>query len=163
MGEPTSTWALASQEITPDSATAEAAPQPTPTGSGVADSPTLAAKQKTILVEGTVMDDSFNVPVEGAYLFINNTKYGAITDKQGRFVLLLPTDWEPLKTGLLTLRVEAEPFTFLNKVVQIKLFPTSATQPLVIRLLSQPERGIVMGKAYGVERPITLYAPEKSH
>lgn len=109
------------------------------------------------------MDDSFNVPVEGACLFINNTKYGAITDKQGRFVLLLPADWEPLKTGLLTLRVKAEPFTFLDKVVQIKLFPTSATQPLVIRLLSQPERGIVMGKAYGVEHPITLYTPGKSH
>jgi hypothetical protein len=163
MGEPIPIKTLASQEITPDSATAEAAPQPTPRSSGVANLPKLAAKHRTIFMEGTVVDDSFNVPVEGAYLFINDTKYGAITDKQGRFALLLPADWEPLKEGLLTLRVRAEPFTFLDKVVHIKLFPTPAAQPLVIRLLSQPERGIVMGKPYGIEPPAALPTPGKSH
>jgi hypothetical protein len=163
MEESISTEALASQEITPDSATAEAVPQPTPISSGVADSPKLATKHNIILMEGTVIDDSFNVPVEGAFLFINDTKYGAVTDKEGKFTLLLPVDWEPLKAGLLTLRVKAEPFTFLDKVVQIKLFPTTAAQPLVIRLLSQPERGIVMGKPYGIEHPVTLPTAGKSH
>ena len=124
-------------------------PQPLPKAA-------LAAAQKQLIIQGVVLDGLLNVPVEEAFVFINDTKYGAVTDARGRFLLRLPADWEPVKTGVLTLRIKGEPFTFLEKLVKIDLTSPAKLAHLTIFLSSQPERGVLMGKANLPEPPVSV-------
>ncbi len=122
----------------------------------------LFTTHEKIIVRGVVLDDSLNVPLSGTYVFINGTKYGTITDEHGSFTMWLPTDWEPIKAGMLTLYVTSDPFTFLNKLVKVDLTTKARLTNLIIRLLSDPERGIVMGKAKFLEPPIVPPLHRKS-
>lgn len=115
-----------------------------------------------IIIRGVVLDDSLSVPLSGAYVFINGTKYGTITDEHGRFTLWLSIEWESIKMGVLTLRVTSDPFTFLNRLVKVDLNTKAQLTNLSIRLLSDPERGIMMGKAKFLEPPVAPPSRRKS-
>jgi hypothetical protein len=134
-------------------------PQVPPSGGSLLKAAPL---QAAITIRGVVLDDAFNVPVEGAYIFIKGTQYGAIADANGRFTLSLPANWEPIKGGILTLLVLDDPFSFLDKVVRVDLKNPAHSAPLSIRLQSQPERGIVMGKPVLPQPPAVLPSTKKS-
>ncbi|MFD1873980.1 hypothetical protein [Hymenobacter bucti] len=121
------------------------------------------AIKATITTRGVVMDDLYNIPVEGAYVFIKGTKYGAVTDAGGNFTLLLLADWPPIKGGVLTLLITSNPFSFLAKTVKVNLRNNAGPARLTIRLLSPPERGTVMGKPVLVSPPATLPTPRKTY
>lgn len=113
-----------------------------------------------VVVRGTVLDESLNVPVHGIYVFIRGTKYGAITDERGEFVLSLPADWEPIKKGEVQLDVKGVHFALQGQLVTVKL--TAAPAPLTIRLLSVPKRGLYRGKAAIEEPPIALPGSDRN-
>jgi hypothetical protein len=152
-------WLLAMTTLVGWQTTALGLPPQVPPSSGSLLKTTPA--QAPITVRGVVLDDAFNIPVAGAYIFIKGTKYGAVADANGRFTLSLPADWAPIKGGMLTLLVLDDPFSFLDSSVQVSLKNGVHPAPLTIRLLSQPERGIVMGKPVLPEPPAVLPTPAK--
>lgn len=119
-----------------------------------------ATPRATVTVRGVVLDDALHTPVAGAYVFIKNTKYGAVTNAKGAFTLVLPLDWAPIKSGILTLLVTSDPFSFLAKTVSVNL-SSAPPAAVLIRLLSQPERGILMGKPYYAPPPVSPPTPRK--
>lgn len=152
-------WLLAITTLVGWQTTALGLPPQVPPSGGSLFSTTPS--QAAITIRGVVLDDAFNVPVEGAYIFIKGTKYGAVADAKGRFTLSLPADWAPIKGGILTLLVMDNPFSFLDNVVQVNLKNAAHPAPLTIRLLSQPERGIVMGKPMLPDPPAVPPTPKK--
>ena len=104
-------------------------------------SATPAPKPETVTVHGVVLDDSLNVPVPGLFLYLNDTKYGAITDAQGQFTFRFPTGWKPVRGGVLTIKVATAPFTFKMRRVLLDWRTHDLAQPLTLRLASAPGRG----------------------
>jgi hypothetical protein len=102
---------------------------------------TPAAAPETVTVHGVVLDDSLNVPIPGLFLYLNDTRYGAITDAQGAFHFSFPTGWKPVRSGTLIIKVMPVPFTFKHKRVPLDWRTHDPAQPLVLRLASAPERG----------------------
>jgi hypothetical protein len=102
--------------------------------------------QAIITIRGVVLDDSLNVAVAGAPVYIDNTPYGVVTDERGEFSVSLPANWEPVKTGRVTLRIGRQPFALLEKTVVVSVKADSAPAPLVIRQQSVPQRGFRKGK-----------------
>lgn len=92
-----------------------------------------------------MLDDSLNVPVARAVLYIADTKYGTVANAQGEFTLTFPTGWKPVRGGFLELRVFADVFLFKQKVVRLDWRSSAATQPLALRLASAPGRGRTRG------------------
>lgn len=113
----------------------------------------LAAPKKIIVIQGVVVDDTRNVPVQGVYVFINDTRYGAVTNEKGEFTLSFSADWAPARSGVVQLRIAGVPFELLEKTVEVRFKANSNPAPFITRLLSVPERGMVMGKPYHVEPP----------
>lgn len=107
-----------------------------------------------LTVRGTVLDDSLNVPVPGAYVFMQGTRYGAITDERGEFCFSVASDWEPIRSDELTLVVSAGPFTFENQTVVVHFPDKQSPAPLLVRLRSRPGRGFIRGKARLVKPPV---------
>jgi hypothetical protein len=52
-----------------------------------------------ITISGTALDDSLNVPIPDLWLYLNDTKYGAVTDAQGHFTFSFPAEWKPVRGG----------------------------------------------------------------
>lgn len=102
---------------------------------------TPAARSETITVSGVVLDDSLNVPIPRLWLYLNDTKYGAITNEQGEFAFTFPTAWKPVRSGVLTIKVATAPFTFKMMRRSLDWRTYDPAQPLVLRLASAPERG----------------------
>ncbi len=102
---------------------------------------TPVAVPETITVHGVTLDDSLNVPIPGLFLYLNDTKYGAITDAQGAFSFSFPTGWKPVRGGILTIKVVPVPFTFKYMRVPLNWRTHDPAQPLILRLASAPERG----------------------
>jgi len=96
-------------------------------------------------VRGVVLDDSLNVPVAGAVLYIADTRYGTVANAQGEFSLTFPTGWKPVRGGFLELHIWTDVFLFKKKVVRLDWRSPAATQPLVVRLASAPGRGHIKG------------------
>lgn len=119
-------------------------------------------KQARITVQGVVLDDSLNVPVQGAHVFIKGTKYGAVTDEKGEFSFSFSADWKPAETGELLLEVSAGHFTFQPQLVTVNLKESPAPAPLTVRLLSLPQRGFIMGKAARILPPVPPPGSHKS-
>jgi hypothetical protein len=88
-----------------------------------------------------VLDDSLRVPVADAWLFLNDTKYGAITDDKGEFAFTFPPDWKPVRGGTLVLKVATAPFTFKPQQVRLDWRTYDLAQVLTLRLASAPGRG----------------------
>lgn len=115
--------------------------------------------QKSVVLQGRVLDDSTGLGVPGAWIFVDNTKYGAVTDDEGRFSLTLPASWKSLQKGKVSLRVQASPFEFKPRTVAVTVRPQRQPAPLAIRLLSVPGRGQIMGRIKQSDPPV---APPKS-
>lgn len=110
--------------------------------SAAGQSPTTpAAIPETITVRGVVLDDSLNVSIPGIWLYLNGTKYGAITDAQGAFTFTFPTGWKPVRGGMLSIMVATAPFTFKLRRVPLDWRTYDPANPLTIRLASAPGRG----------------------
>lgn len=125
-------------------------PQPLPTRP-------VAVEPVVVLttIQGVVLDDLSGAPVPGAYVFIGNTKYGAITDEQGKFSLTFPADWEPVRHGSFQVVVPRIPFNTQERTVEVKLVNGEASTPLTIRLLADEHRGY-RGKAVIIAAPRPL-------
>lgn len=115
----------------------------------------LTTVQANVTIQGVVLDDLSGAPVPGAYVFVDNTKYGAITDEQGRFILLFPADWEPVKNRALKLVVPRIPFNTQEQTVEVELGSGEIPAPLTIRLRADKHRGW-KGKAEIIDAPIPL-------
>ncbi|MBF9141492.1 carboxypeptidase-like regulatory domain-containing protein [Hymenobacter properus] len=103
--------------------------------------------QAIITIRGVVLDDSLNVPLASAPVYIDKTPYGVITNERGEFSVTLPANWEPVKAGSVTLRIARRPFALLEKTVVVSVKGEPAPAPVVIRQLSVPQRGFLKGKA----------------
>jgi hypothetical protein len=118
-------------------------PQPLPVS-------TLFAKQnpaqRIVTIRGTVVDDSLQVPVQGARIYIGNTPYGIIANEHGEFSISLPADWEPVKSGIVQLRIGRVPFVLAEQIVEVAVKEMLAPAPLIIRQQSVPHRGFYKGK-----------------
>lgn len=128
-------------------------PQPATTATGPTEQADglAAAPQGQVTIRGQVLDDSTSQAVAGAEIFIADTPYGAVTDEQGNFSFTMQQQWAPVQNGTVSLRVAGSPFVFVPQVVRVAVRPAPA--PLVVRLKSQPGRGMIMGKVMGHEPP----------
>jgi len=160
-----SRWVLAGLALfglRPTSTQAAAPPIPI-THLEIADAPRYLtsdfAAQQPVVLQGRVLDDSTGLGVPGAWIFVDNTKYGAVTDDEGCFSLTLPASWKSLQKGKVSLRVQASPFEFKPRTMVVAVKPRRKPAPLAIRLLSVPGRGQIMGRIKQSDPPI---APPKS-
>jgi hypothetical protein len=120
------------------------------------------AEKERIVIRGVVLDDSLNVPVRGAHIFIKGTKYGAVTNEKGEFSFSFSPDWPPAKKSEFLLEVSAGHFTFERQLVVVSFEGTSAPAPLTVRLPSLPQRGFVMGKIARMPPPVAPPGSGKS-
>ena len=142
-------WLLAALALLsgPPLAAARLPPQPRPML--LAQNPA----QAIITIRGVVLDDSLNVPVGGACVYIGRTQYGAVANVRGEFSVSFPADWEPAKTGSVTLRIGHVPFALVEQTVVVNVRDNPTPAPLTIRQLSVPQRGFRKGKAVLEESP----------
>ena len=99
------------------------------------------AKPERFTISGTVLDDSLQVPAPGLWLYLNGTKYGAITNAQGAFSLSFPTEWKPVRGGVLLVQACPVPYTFKPKQLQLDWRSHDPARPVVLRLASARGRG----------------------
>jgi hypothetical protein len=92
-------------------------------------------------VRGVALDDSLNVPIPGLWIYLNDTKYGAVTDAQGVFTFSFPTGWKPVRGGIVVLKAVPVPFTFkpLRRPLDWRTYDPA--QALTLRLAPAPGRG----------------------
>jgi hypothetical protein len=102
--------------------------------------------QRIITIRGTVLDDSLQVPVQGARIYIGSTPYGMIANERGEFSISLPADWAPVSSGVVKLRIGRVPFALTEQVVEVSVKETLVPAPLIIRQQSVPRRGFYKGK-----------------
>lgn len=102
---------------------------------------TPAAIPETITVHGVVLDDSLNVPIPDLWLYLNETKYGAVTDAQGNFAFSFPTGWKYVRGGELRIFVVPVGYTFKPLRRRLDWRTYNPAHPLVLRLASAPGRG----------------------
>lgn len=102
---------------------------------------TPAPTPETITVRGTALDDSLHVPIPDLWLYLNDTKYGAVTDAQGVFTFSFPTGWKPVRGGELRIFVVPVGYTFKSLRWRLDWRTYDPAQPLVLRLASAPGRG----------------------
>lgn len=100
-----------------------------------------APSSETIVVRGVVLDDSLNVPIPDLWLYLNETKYGAVTDAQGAFMFSFPAGWKPVRGGELRLFVVPVGYTFKPLRRRLDWRAYDPAHPLVLRLASAPGRG----------------------
>ena len=154
-------WALAGLALLGWQSATSCATQPPqqPPTTAVASTPVAADQQQPVVIRGLVLDGANGPSVAGAFVFINDTQYGAVTDENGRFELVLAPGWEPVRAGALTLRVQGSPFVFKPQEVPVKLRAAGPPVELLIRMESVEGRGKIMGKIRQPEPPV---APPKS-
>jgi hypothetical protein len=92
-------------------------------------------------VRGTALDDSLNVPIPDLWLYLNETKYGAVTDAQGHFTFSFPAGWKPVRGGEVRIFVVPVGYTFKPLRQRLDWRTHDPAQPLVLRLASAPGRG----------------------
>jgi len=111
-----------------------------------------AATQERIVIRGVVLDDSLNAPIRGAYIFLNGTKYGAVTNDKGEFSFSFAPDWPLAQKGEFLLEVSAGHFTFQRQLAVVNFKESSTPAPLTVRLHRFPL--IRVGKARLIEPPV---------
>jgi hypothetical protein len=124
-----------------DEAAALSPPRPVPRATEQA---AATAPKGRVTIRGRVLDDSTGLGVPGAEIFIGDTPYGTVTDRNGNFSLTMQQKWAPVQRGRVQLRVQGSPFVFVTQKVAVKVVPTPA--PLTVRLKSVEGRGNIMGK-----------------
>lgn len=100
-----------------------------------------AAQPERVTISGVALDDSLNVPIPDLWLYLNETKYGAVTDAQGKFSFSFPTNWKPVRGGELRLFVVPIGYTFKPLRRRLDWRTYDPMNSLVLRLASAPERG----------------------
>ena len=120
------------------------------------------ANKERITVRGVVLDDSLNVPVAGAYIFIKGTTYGAVSNEKGEFTFSFSPDWQLAKAGELLLEVSAGHFTFQSQSVTVSFKENPTPAPVTVRLLSRPGRGFIKGKIRPSTPPVAPPGAGKS-
>ena len=150
-------WALAGLALLGWQSATSCATQPPqqPPTTAAAPMPATAEQQQSVVIRGVVLDGANGPGVAGAFVFINDTQYGAVTDENGRFELVLARSWEPMRAGALTLRVQSSPFVFKTQEVPVKLPAAGPPIELVVRMESVEGRGKIMGKIRQPEPPVT--------
>ena len=150
-------WALAGLALLGWQSATSCATQPPqqPPTTATTPMPATAEQQQSITIRGVVLDGTNGPGVAGAFVFINDTQYGATTDENGRFELVLARRWEPVRAGALTLRVQGSPFVFKPREVAVKLPAAGPPVELVVRMESVEGRGQIMGKIRQPEPPVT--------
>jgi hypothetical protein len=93
-----------------------------------------------ITISGTALDDSLNVPIPDLWLYLNETKYGAVTDAQGHFTFSFPAEWKPVRGGELRIFVAPVGYTFKPLRRRLDWRTYDPAHPLVLRLASAPGR-----------------------
>ena len=153
-------WALAGLALLGWQSATSCATQPPqqPPVAATTPMPATAEQQQSIVIRGVVLDGANGPGVAGAFVFINDTQYGATTDENGRFELVLARSWEPVRAGAITLRVQGSPFVFKTQEVAVKIPAAGPPVELVVRMESVESRGKVMGKIRQPEPPV---APPK--
>ena len=150
-------WLLAGLALLGWQAPAQAGPPVLPPLAGTGSRPGRPGAQVVVL--GAVIDDQSGLPVAGARVLIKGTRYGTVTDEQGRFELVMAASWAPLRGGKLTLHIEGNPFEFQPQSLTVPVRRGGKPITLTVRLLSIPNRGQIMGK---IARPAPpLKPPQK--
>jgi len=103
--------------------------------------PPPAPPPEVIIISGTALDDSLNVPIPDLWLYLNETKYGAVTDAKGNFTLSFPAEWRPVRGGELRISVVPVGYTFKPLRRRLDWRTYDPAHPLVLRLASAPGRG----------------------
>ena len=149
-------WALAGLALLGWQSATSCATQPPqqPPVAATAPMPATAEQQQSVTIRGVVLDGANGPGVAGAFVFINDTQYGTTTDENGRFELVLARSWEPVRAGMLTLRVQGSPFVFKTQEVKVKVPAAGPPVELVVRMESMEGRGKVMGKIRQPEPPV---------
>jgi len=112
-----------------------------------------------ITIRGQVVDDSLHgsQPRGGIYVFVGGTKYGAITDAQGNFVLTFDEAGPLVIDRKVKLYIPPVAFATQDEQLTVNLEEHATELPAVlIRLRSIAERGLVKGKAILVQPPVPL-------
>jgi hypothetical protein len=107
-----------------------------------------------VTVRGQVFDDQDKSPVGGARVMVAGTKYGVVTDEQGRYELVMAASFEPLKKGTLKLEFSGSPFSFKPQTKALKIARQPKPIELNVTLQSIEQRGNVMGKIRMPEPPV---------
>jgi hypothetical protein len=92
-------------------------------------------------------------------VMVAGTKYGVVTDEQGRYELVMAATFEPLKKGTLKLEFTGSPFSFLSQTKLLKIARKPKPVELNVTLQSIDKRGQVMGRMMLPEPPV---APPRS-
>ena len=100
-----------------------------------------AARSERVVIRGTALDDSLNVPIPDLWLYLNDTKYGAVTDAQGAFTFSFPAEWKPVRGGELRIFVAPVGYTFKPLRTRLDWRRYDPAHPLVLHLASAPGRG----------------------
>lgn len=116
---------------------------------------TAANRHTRIVISGVVLDDSLKTPLRDAYVFIEGTEYGAVTNERGEFFLSFSSDWELAKKGELLLAVSAGHVSFERQQVVVSFKDNPTPAPLVIRLLPSLLRfNFALGKIRVMPPPV---------
>ena len=107
-----------------------------------------------VVVRGQVLDGLDGSPVAGARVMVKGTKYGTLTDEQGRFELIMAPGFEAIKKGTLQLEFSGSPFVFEPQTVAVKVARKAKPVTLAVQLKSIPDRGKVMGRIRPPEPPV---------
>ena len=86
-----------------------------------------------ITISGTAIDDSLNMPIPDLWLYLNETKYGAVTDAQGNFTFSFPAGWKPVRGGELRILVVPMGYTFKLLRQRLDWRRYAPAHPLMLR------------------------------
>ena len=110
---------------------------------------------------GTALDDSLNVPIPDLWLYLNETRYGAVTDAKGNFTFSFPAEWRPVRGGELRISVVPVGYTFKPLRRRLDWRTYDPAHPLVLRLASAPGRG--RPKLHGFRLMAPPVYPARAH
>ena len=130
-------------------------PQQLPAQATAAAAGPADAESRQVIIRGQVLDGSGKTAVPQVSVFINDTPFGAVTDAEGRFELVMAPGWGPIAGSKLALKFVGSPFEFQEQTVKLDVRATPRPAPLVVRLQSVPNRGQIMGKMRMPEPPVT--------
>lgn len=141
------------------SCTSTTPPQTPPTTATAPAATTAAPEARQVIIRGQVLDAADASTVAGVRVLINDTEFGTTTDDKGNFELVMARDWAPIAGGKVALKFLGNPFDFKEQTVVVDAAATPQPAPMVVKMVSVPNRGNVMGKIRMPEPPV---APPKN-
>ena len=111
-------------------------------------------EQQQLVIRGQVLDGATATGVAQVSVFINDTRFGTVTDDKGRFELVMAPGWAPIAGGTVALKFVGSPFEFQEQLLKLDARATPRPAPLVVRLASVPNRGQIMGRMAMPQPPV---------